>query len=136
VVWATFLQAQTALSGRKLQAVREPLCCFSGAAFYNSRFNIEIWQIMTQTPFDHELDTRGLLCPEPVMMLHQSIRSAEAGACIKVVATDPSTQRDIPKFCGFLGHTLVDTIGPVDDTDTDADPDKQVYVYWVQKKNR
>jgi tRNA 2-thiouridine synthesizing protein A len=26
---------------------------------------------------------------------------------LEVVATDPSTQRDIPKFCAFLGHELL-----------------------------
>lgn len=53
------------------------------------------------------LDTQGLRCPEPVMMLHKAVRNAEPGSQIKVVATDPSTQRDIPKFCQFLGHILV-----------------------------
>lgn len=53
------------------------------------------------------LDTQGLRCPEPVMMLHKAVRQAEPSSFIKVVATDPSTQRDIPKFCQFLGHTLV-----------------------------
>ena len=24
-----------------------------------------------------------------------------------MLATDPSTQRDIPKFCAFLGHELL-----------------------------
>jgi tRNA 2-thiouridine synthesizing protein A len=52
------------------------------------------------------LDTSGLLCPEPVMMLHSAIRDLAAGDCIEVLATDPSTQRDIPKFCQFLGHQL------------------------------
>jgi tRNA 2-thiouridine synthesizing protein A len=32
----------------------------------------------------------------------------DSGAVLQVVATDPSTQRDIPKFCTFLGHHLVD----------------------------
>ena len=53
------------------------------------------------------LDTRGLLCPEPVMMLHAKVRELQPGDLIKVLATDPSTQRDIPKFCHFLGHQLV-----------------------------
>lgn len=57
---------------------------------------------------DYLLDTRGLLCPEPVMMLHNQVRDSEAGKLILVVATDPSTQRDIPKFCNFLGHELLD----------------------------
>ena len=53
-----------------------------------------------------KLDTKGLTCPEPVMMLHNAVRDAGLNAQIEVVATDPSTQRDIPKFCNFLGHTL------------------------------
>ena len=56
---------------------------------------------------DNVLDTTGLLCPEPVMMLHQAVRSMSQGELIKVLATDPSTTRDIPKFCLFLGHELV-----------------------------
>ena len=53
------------------------------------------------------LDTRGLVCPEPVMMLHGKVRQSTPGDMIKVLASDPSTQRDIPKFCHFLGHELV-----------------------------
>lgn len=56
----------------------------------------------------YELDTRGLLCPEPVMMLHKKVREVPDGALIRVLATDPSTARDIPKFCTFLGHELVE----------------------------
>ena len=54
-----------------------------------------------------QLDTRGLNCPEPLMMLHQALRRADAGQQIRVLATDPSTLRDIPKFCLHLGHTLL-----------------------------
>ncbi len=56
---------------------------------------------------DHQLDTQGLYCPEPVMLLHKKIRDVEAGAVVEVIATDPSTQRDIPRFCDFLGHELL-----------------------------
>lgn len=56
---------------------------------------------------DKSLDASGLLCPEPVMMLHKVMREAENGNVIEVIATDPSTQRDIPKFCLFLGHELI-----------------------------
>lgn len=62
---------------------------------------------MALTP-DHELDAVGLLCPEPVMMLHNKVRDMSEGEILRVVATDPSTTRDIPKFCGFLGHELVE----------------------------
>lgn len=55
-----------------------------------------------------EIDARGLRCPEPVMMLHAKIRRMAAGESVRVVADDPSTTRDIPKFCEHLGHTLVE----------------------------
>lgn len=55
----------------------------------------------------HRLDTTGLYCPEPVMMLHTKIDELVAGDILEVLATDPSTKRDIPKFCGFLGHQLL-----------------------------
>jgi tRNA 2-thiouridine synthesizing protein A len=57
---------------------------------------------------DHTLDARGLYCPEPVMLLHNRVRDMAAGETLEVLATDPSTQRDIPKFCHFLGHELVE----------------------------
>lgn len=56
---------------------------------------------------DHKLDTSGLYCPEPVMLLHNKVRDMQPGESVEVIATDPSTQRDIPKFCGFLGHQLL-----------------------------
>jgi tRNA 2-thiouridine synthesizing protein A len=57
---------------------------------------------------DHILDATGLFCPEPVMLLHNRIRDLAAGETLQVLATDPSTSRDIPKFCSFLGHELLE----------------------------
>ncbi|MBL4585031.1 MAG: sulfurtransferase TusA [Pseudomonadales bacterium] len=54
------------------------------------------------------LDTCGLFCPEPVMLLHNKIDEVNVGDIIEVIATDPSTQRDIPKFCAFLDHELLE----------------------------
>lgn len=56
-------------------------------------------------PLDGTLDASGLNCPEPVMMLHQHIRDLAPGGLLKVIATDPSTRRDIPKFCVFGSRT-------------------------------
>ncbi|TVU67337.1 sulfurtransferase TusA [Cobetia crustatorum] len=55
---------------------------------------------------DAELETSGLYCPEPIMMLHNKVRELSSGDLLKVIATDPATTRDVPKFCTFLGHTL------------------------------
>jgi tRNA 2-thiouridine synthesizing protein A len=54
-----------------------------------------------------QLDACGLFCPEPVMLLHNRIRDMASGAVLEVIATDPSTTRDVPKFCLFLGHELL-----------------------------
>ena len=56
---------------------------------------------------EHLLDAQGLFCPEPVMLLHKKVREIESGEVLVLVATDPSTTRDVPKFCQFLGHELI-----------------------------
>lgn len=58
---------------------------------------------------DQQVDATGLKCPEPVMMLHAAIRRAGVGDVVCLMATDPSTQRDVPSFCEFLGHSLLET---------------------------
>lgn len=72
---------------------------------------------------DKFLDASGLLCPEPVMMLHKTVREASTGELIEMTATDPSTVRDVPKFCHFLGHELVD-----------HEVREKTYVYYIRKK--
>jgi tRNA 2-thiouridine synthesizing protein A len=57
--------------------------------------------------YKYKLDTLGLYCPEPIMMLHSKVAEMEAGEQVQVIASDPATQRDIPKFCQFLGHELM-----------------------------
>jgi tRNA 2-thiouridine synthesizing protein A len=54
------------------------------------------------------LDLTGLLCPDPVMALHEAVDAAAAGDVLEVLATDPTTRRDIPRFCRHLGHALLD----------------------------
>jgi len=57
---------------------------------------------------DESLDALGLRCPEPVMMVRKSIRSMESGQTLLIKADDPATVRDIPSFCRFMGHELVE----------------------------
>jgi tRNA 2-thiouridine synthesizing protein A len=56
---------------------------------------------------DHHLDTLGLRCPEPVMMVRMNIRKIKSGDTLLVAADDPSTARDIPSFCRFMEHELI-----------------------------
>lgn len=56
------------------------------------------------------------------MLLHNAVRDVEEGDLIEVIATDPATRRDIPNFCNFLGHQLVQ----VEDRD-------QKFFYYIRK---
>ena len=55
-----------------------------------------------------KLDTLGLRCPEPVMMIRKNVRKMQAGELLEVIADDPATTRDIPSFCRFMDHTLIE----------------------------
>jgi len=70
-----------------------------------------------------ELDARGLYCPEPVMLLHNKIRDIAVGETLVLTATDPSTTRDVPKFCLYLGHELVS-----------QQEEGDLFIYCIKKK--
>ncbi|RKR02682.1 tRNA 2-thiouridine synthesizing protein A [Kushneria sinocarnis] len=77
---------------------------------------------MSEQPVcDATLDTCGLYCPEPIMMMHNKVRDMSAGQILEVLATDPATTRDIPKFCSFLGHELIH-----------QDDDETQYRYYIR----
>ena len=59
------------------------------------------------TAAQESIDAIGLRCPEPVMLLHAAMRRLESGQELTLRATDPSTERDVPSFCEFLGHALL-----------------------------
>jgi tRNA 2-thiouridine synthesizing protein A len=71
---------------------------------------------------DQELDALGLRCPEPVMVIRKAMRALKDGQVIKIIADDPSTERDIPKFCVFMHHQLIEQ--RVED---------EQYIYLVKK---
>jgi len=75
------------------------------------------------------LDASGLKCPEPVMLLHNAVKKSEPGGLIKVLASDPSTLRDIPNFCEHLRHSLL--IHSRDKLDVQEDG---FLFFWVRKR--
>ncbi len=52
------------------------------------------------------VDARGLACPMPLLKLKQAIKQAGVGQVIKMVATDPSSQRDCVSFIKASAHQL------------------------------
>ena len=53
------------------------------------------------------LDTKGLLCPLPVIRLQEFARGVERETEVVVVATDPGVLQDIPSWCRVNGHKHV-----------------------------
>ena len=73
---------------------------------------------------DKELDLTGLNCPMPLLKAKKAINEMAGGQKIKVLATDPGSERDFEVFAKQSGHQLLDS-GLIDG----------VYFYYLQKKN-
>jgi TusA-related sulfurtransferase len=74
------------------------------------------------TKVDRELDTRGLLCPLPVIQASGAIKGLTSGQVLKILATDPGSKADFPAWAEELGHRLLR-----------HEEDHGVYAYWIQK---
>ena len=56
---------------------------------------------------DTELDTRGLLCPLPVLRAQQAMSRLERGNLLALLADDEGILADLPPWCEGNGHELV-----------------------------
>ena len=54
-----------------------------------------------------EVDARGLLCPLPLLAAKKALKALAAGECVRIIASDPSTQQDFIDFCSQTGDKLV-----------------------------
>ena len=54
------------------------------------------------------LDTRGLLCPLPVLKAHKSLKRMSTGHLLQVQADDPAAWIDVPHYCIESGNTLLE----------------------------
>jgi tRNA 2-thiouridine synthesizing protein A len=57
----------------------------------------------------HQLDTRGLLCPLPVIRTQQHVAKLAPGDELEILASDPGVLHDIPAWCRVHGHELLET---------------------------
>ena len=62
---------------------------------------------------DKEIDTRGLNCPLPILRAKKALSDLTHGQVLKVVSTDPGSNRDFQAFCKQTGNELLgqQTIG-------------------------
>jgi len=71
---------------------------------------------------DIELDLSGLTCPLPLLKTKQSLNKMASGQVIRVIATDPGSERDFQVFAEQSGNRLLEF------TKEDS-----TFVYWIQK---
>lgn len=54
-----------------------------------------------------ELDLSGLTCPMPLLKTRQALNKLQSGDVIRVVATDPASERDFKVFADQSGNKLL-----------------------------
>ncbi len=62
------------------------------------------------------LDTRGLLCPLPVLKARKRLKAMFSGDLLQVWADDPAALIDIPHYCSESGNRLLETTNNLDGT--------------------
>ncbi len=58
-------------------------------------------------PGDSTLDTRGLLCPRPIIDLAERIDAMAPGKELTVLSDDPAFGIDLRAWCAGTGHELL-----------------------------
>jgi tRNA 2-thiouridine synthesizing protein A len=69
-----------------------------------------------------ELDTKGLLCPMPLLKAKRALNGMTQGQRLRVLATDQGSVRDFRVFAEQSGHLLLS-----------SDEDQGVYVHVLEK---
>jgi tRNA 2-thiouridine synthesizing protein A len=54
------------------------------------------------------VDARGQSCPGPLVTLHQSLKDAERGDLLELLATDPGARSDVPSWAKLSGNELLE----------------------------
>jgi len=57
-----------------------------------------------------EVDARGLACPMPLLKAKQALNRSQMGERVRVLATDPGSQRDFNVFCDMSGTRLLESL--------------------------
>jgi tRNA 2-thiouridine synthesizing protein A len=72
--------------------------------------------------FDLQLDTRGLMCPLPLLRLKKGLQTLVSGQVVLVLATDPASVLDFGVFVEQTGHELLQ-----------RQEGEGVFLYWIRK---
>ena len=59
---------------------------------------------------DKEVDARGTACPGPLLEAKRAMASVPVKGIMAVLSSDPSTNKDIPKWANKIGHEYLGAI--------------------------
>lgn len=78
----------------------------------------------TNPTADVELDLQGLMCPMPLLKAKKALNGMAASQTLRVLATDPGSERDFQVFAEQSGNTLLRSSAC-----------NGVFSYWIRKKS-
>jgi TusA-related sulfurtransferase len=58
---------------------------------------------------DQIIDTKGLICPMPVVKAKLAMEEMASGQVAKILSTDRGSTKDFPAWCNETGNNLLQT---------------------------
>ena len=58
---------------------------------------------------DVELDCKGMYCPMPIVKLKKTTKTMESGQVLRIVATDPGSEKDVPAWAKKTGAEIMES---------------------------
>jgi TusA-related sulfurtransferase len=75
-----------------------------------------------QISIDQELDVSGLQCPMPLLKAKLALNALAPAQVLKVIATDPASERDFQSFVGQSRHQILA-----------FEKNADTFCYWIKK---
>ncbi len=79
---------------------------------------------MSDLEFTHDflVDTKGQICPQPLIALKKAINKLSSGQILKLITTDPICPDNVDSWCEVTGNKLLR-----------VDKDEDIIYIYVQK---
>lgn len=62
---------------------------------------------MTEMQVAQLVDTRGMLCPMPIVLANKAMKALAIGEVLKILATDKGAIKDFPAWADDTGNELL-----------------------------
>jgi tRNA 2-thiouridine synthesizing protein A len=72
---------------------------------------------------DETLDSRGLMCPMPIVKLAKKMKEMQVGKVVELIADDPGSNEDVPAWAQRTGNEVVGT-----------KQEGKVFYFYIRKK--